>query len=344
MRAYYHEIDGDLRRTAATAQRVERLGFDGYAASEFHADPMLQLTVASAAAPRIALEARVVLAYPRSPMVLAYQAWSLQAYCGGRLELGVASSVQQQMEQRYSARWLPIRAGMRDYMEALRSVWRAWEAGQHPNYVGRYYHLATRDDTFLPPPNKLPFPMLSLGATGPRMCEMAGEIADRLLLPILNSRRYILECALPAMQEGARKAKRAVGEISVTATAFVFVANDKAALPEARNRARKVVAFFLGYTDAYREVTKVHGWGDKHEYLRRKVAEGTSTVDLVSEIDDAMVETFAVVSLPDEIGPRLRERYAGALDAVVFTPRHVGLSAPEQDRALQRAVEVLHDA
>ena len=62
-----------------------------------------------------------------------------------------------------------------------------------------------------------------------------------------------------------------------------------------------------------------HGWGDLTAKLHRKSIEGDwkGMADLIS---DAMLEDFAVTGSWAEIGPRIRERYAGLYDCTQLYP------------------------
>jgi probable F420-dependent oxidoreductase len=342
MRVHYHELSAHLTDIESSASRVELLGFDGYAAREFHSDPLQQLILAARATDRITLESRVLLAFPRSPMLVAYQSWFLQEYSGGRLRLGVGTSVRAQIESRFSSVWPAGGGGIRDYISALRMIWAAWEVGAHPDYQGKFFRCMTKDDEFRPPPIGMPMPSVMLAATGPIMCSVAGEVADGLLLPILNSRRFIEERSIPQMREGAKRAGRDSASLVVTSSAIVFGAKNCRALAEARERARRELAFFLCYSDAYGKVLEVHGWQEKHRFLRRMADGGAPIDDLVKEVSDEMVDTFTVVALADEVGDALKERYDGVLDEIVFSLRPVDLSKDDQDRVLAKAINILH--
>ena len=59
----------------------------------------------------------MVRKYVRRYQALA--AWDLQKLSRGRFELGLGTQVRQNIEERYSARWLPPAAGMKEYVDAL---------------------------------------------------------------------------------------------------------------------------------------------------------------------------------------------------------------------------------
>jgi alkanesulfonate monooxygenase SsuD/methylene tetrahydromethanopterin reductase-like flavin-dependent oxidoreductase (luciferase family) len=63
-----------------------------------------------------------IVAFARSPMLVAQGAWDLQGLSGGRFELGLGSQVKGNLEGRFGVAWTPPAPRMRDYVRALRAV------------------------------------------------------------------------------------------------------------------------------------------------------------------------------------------------------------------------------
>ncbi|HET7038112.1 MAG TPA: LLM class flavin-dependent oxidoreductase, partial [Thermomicrobiaceae bacterium] len=72
---------------------------------------------------------------------------------------------------------------------------------------------------------------LYLGAFGPRMLQLAGELADGVL-PLLFPPEHI-ETVLPLIARGAARAGRSLAEIDVAACVWCSVAEDRAAAEDA---------------------------------------------------------------------------------------------------------------
>ena len=70
------------------------MGFESLWISERKHDPFMQLAVAATATERIKLGPEIALAFPRNPMVLAYQAWDLQNASNGRFILSATHTDQ----------------------------------------------------------------------------------------------------------------------------------------------------------------------------------------------------------------------------------------------------------
>jgi alkanesulfonate monooxygenase SsuD/methylene tetrahydromethanopterin reductase-like flavin-dependent oxidoreductase (luciferase family) len=96
---------GNLAHAADIAKAAEDLGFAGLWTPENQHDPFLPLAVASTVTKRMQLGTSIALAFPRSPMSLAYTAWDLQASSQGRFILGLGTQVKGHNERRFSLQW-----------------------------------------------------------------------------------------------------------------------------------------------------------------------------------------------------------------------------------------------
>src|SRR5207244_887489 len=82
------------------------------------------------------------IAFPRSPTVMAHLAWDLAALSGGRFILGLGTQVKAHMERRFGVGWDPPAPKLREYVGAMRAVWRSWQDGAPLRVDGRYYRLS----------------------------------------------------------------------------------------------------------------------------------------------------------------------------------------------------------
>jgi alkanesulfonate monooxygenase SsuD/methylene tetrahydromethanopterin reductase-like flavin-dependent oxidoreductase (luciferase family) len=102
-------------------------GFDAVMTVELGHDALTPLAFAALATTRVELTPSTVVAFPRSPTVLASQVWDLHANSGSRFVLGLGSQVKGHNERRFGVPWTPPAPRLRDYVRALRAVWRCWE-------------------------------------------------------------------------------------------------------------------------------------------------------------------------------------------------------------------------
>jgi probable F420-dependent oxidoreductase len=297
------------RRVPDEAARAESLGFDGLFVTERNGDPFLALALAAHATRRVDLGTAAALAFPRSPMEVAYTAWDLQGLSSGRFQLGLATQVRAHVERRYSAVWSDPPARMREFVLALRAIWTAWRDGGPLNFEGRFYHHTLMPPAFRPADHGHPFPKVLIGGVGPAMVETAGAVADGLLLHPLHSPESLARLTMPALAQGLAAAGRSRQSFEVHAA--VLVATTDAEWEDARRR----VAFY-GSTPAYRPVLAVHGWEDRCEELHRLTRAGAWD-ELASVVDDEMLAAFVLrAENPEETAAALVHRYAGLADRI----------------------------
>lgn len=180
------------------AQRAEALGFHGFfLGSAFGFDPVMALAAAGARTERIALGVAVVPTWPRHPQVLAQQAATANAMCGGRFRLGVGPSHAPVMQRLGIEFDRPI-SHVREYLTIVRTLL----AEGHISHQGERYQVQGMldvEDGGTPP--------VMLAALREQMCRLAGAGADGVL-PWLPSPEYTAAVIVPNVAAGAAAAGR----------------------------------------------------------------------------------------------------------------------------------------
>ena len=135
----------DLNDVPAAAAAAEAAGFDAALTMENRHDPFLALAVAACASTRLELGTAVAIAFPRSPMVVASTCWDLQNASRGRFALGIGPQIRPHNEKRFSVPWSAPVPRLREYVQALRAIWRCWETGGAAAVRGPALHLYPHD-------------------------------------------------------------------------------------------------------------------------------------------------------------------------------------------------------
>src|SRR4029077_5596182 len=138
MRVFTRLPMADWRTTQQAAREAEAAGYDAVMTVELGHDVFAPLAVASLATERVELTPSVAVAFPRSPTVMASQAWDLQANSNGRFVLGLGSQGKGHNERRFGTPWRPPAPRLRDYVGALRAIWSCWETGEKLDYQGQH--------------------------------------------------------------------------------------------------------------------------------------------------------------------------------------------------------------
>jgi len=135
---------------------METLGYDGVHTVETIPDSMLVSTLALASTSRIRVRTAVTLAFTRSPMLAAYEAWDLARMSGGRFELGLGSQIRANIVDRFSMPWADPVGRMREYVESMRAIFEAFQNQTGINYVGEHYQFRRLQPVFNPGPIEHP--------------------------------------------------------------------------------------------------------------------------------------------------------------------------------------------
>jgi probable F420-dependent oxidoreductase len=307
-------LGGPLADLGAEVRAAEERGYDGWFVGEAAHDPLLACVAAGQASDRLQIGTAITVAFPRSPMHVAYAAHDLQALTGGRFVLGLGSQIKPHVEKRFGVPWSRPAARMREYVLALRAIWYAWEHGERLRFEGELYRHTLMTPFFTPPDHGFGPPPVWVAAVGPRMTEVAGEVADGLLCHGFTTHRYLTEVTLPRLTAGAARADRARDALEVVLPVFVITGRDDAETAEVAAGVRAQIAFY-GSTPAYRAVLDLHGWGELHEQLHQRSLAG-DWAGMSAMIDDEVLHTFAIVAPPDEVGRAIRQRYGGLVDRI----------------------------
>lgn len=309
--------DGPLR-AADRARELAALGVDGLFTFENAHDVFLPLALATTAAD-VDLMTNVAIAFPRSPLHLAYAANDLQLLSRGRFRLGLGSQVRAHIEKRYGARWEQPVAQMREWVRAVKTILGHFAGDGAMDFRGRWTTHTLMTPAFDPGPNPYGPPPVLVGALGPRMCEMAGEVADGVLVMPFNSARHLQERTLPAIDRGLAASSRTRGEFEIVAEVICAVGRTDEELARAAQAARSQLAFY-GSTPAYRSVLEASGWGDLQPELNRRSKNG-DWAGMASMIHDQALHTLAAVGTPEEVAEVVVARFGAVADrACLYFP------------------------
>jgi probable F420-dependent oxidoreductase len=304
----------DWREAGPAARAAEDIGFDVLRTAELGHEVFIPLAFAALATERIELTPSVAIAFPRSPTIMASIAWDLQANSRGRFVLGLGSQVKGHNERRFGIAWTPPAPRMRDYIGALRAIWRCWETHGKLDYHSDHYTLTLMTPAFSPEPTGLPMVPVTISAVGEAMLRVAGQVADGVRLHPLCSRRYLMEVCLPLIAEGLARSGRAREHLDVHGGGFVVTGPDAAALAKAIDRVRERIAFYCS-TRTYFPVLALHGLEELGRKLHRMSVAGRWQ-DMAAEISDDIVRIFAAYSTYDRLAQAIAERFGGAADSI----------------------------
>src|SRR6266511_1877326 len=167
------EFAGGVNTVEGQVQSVinaENDGFDGiWFGQIFGPDVLTVLALAGQKTNRIELGTSVVPTYPRHPHMLAQQALTVQAACGGRFNLGLGLSHAPVVESMWGLSYDRPAAHMREYLSVLIPLIREGRA----SFSGEFFRVSATVQVPVPKP-----PPVLIAALAPVMLRMAGEMTD----------------------------------------------------------------------------------------------------------------------------------------------------------------------
>ena len=156
-----------------------------------------------------------------------------------------------------------------------------------------------------------------IGATGPKMMALTGEIADGAVLNYLVSPKYN-EMAMAQLEIGARKAGKSIDEIDRPQLVVCSVDNDRAS---ALDNARKLVTQYLGQQphimkasgvsqDLLDEINQVLTWPATEEEI----------LEAMKLVPDDVVQMITASGTPAEVKAKVREYIAAGATCPILYP------------------------
>lgn len=317
------KIDGPfyamMEGAADEAKRLRDIGYDGVYSLEGSWDPFYPLVLASEHAPELDIATGIAVAFPRNPSHIAYQAWDLQRFSKGKFLLGIGSQIKPHIEKRFGVEFSPPAARMREYIQAVKAFFNCWQYDERLDFRGKYYTHTLMTPMFHAGKNPHGVPPILLGALGPKMTQVAGEVADGLIVHPFNTMPFLEEQALPAVTLGLDKANRSRDDFIMQINAIVITGESDAEFKAAEDSVKSLLGFYSS-TPAYKPPMDSVGYGDLQPRLNALSKEGKWD-ELATYIDDDFIDAFTTRGKPDEIAGKLKAKYGKHADRLsIYAP------------------------
>jgi alkanesulfonate monooxygenase SsuD/methylene tetrahydromethanopterin reductase-like flavin-dependent oxidoreductase (luciferase family) len=263
-----------------------------------------------------------ITTWTRTPLTTALAVATLAELSGGRYRLGLGA-----MPRAWSERWHDVDSSrpverMRDFIAAIRAVQDA-KPGLSVDHEGPFYRVRGYEPISQRTPARVP---LYLGATRPRMAELAGEVADGVAFNAIHSVPWLRDVMSPALVAGLDRAGRRRRDFDAGILLYCAIADDEA---RAFDLARPGLAFYFA-VPYFADVLRHHGWDKELERGREALAR-RDVVGATREVSDDMVEAMTIAGTPRQVREKLR-RYETHVDWVeLVTPLE---NPPEVTREL----------
>ncbi len=237
--ALYLQDAHDIRQGAAFAQYAESKGFHSVwqAESRLVREAPVAMAAFATVTETIKVGSGVADIWTRNPARLAATFSTLDDLAPGRVIMGLGAWWDPLASKVGIDRAKPLRV-----MREVVTVCRALLNNENVTFHGEYVHLDDVELDYVYQERRPKDVPIYIGATGMKMMELTGEIADGVVLNYLVSPEYNAR-ALEALAAGADKAGRSVDDLDRPQLVVCSVHEDRAT---ALDMARSMVTQYLG--------------------------------------------------------------------------------------------------
>lgn len=314
---------------ANRAVEAEAAGFDSaWVIEDYYSwEAFGSLGYVAAVTERIDLGISVTTPYVRSAPLLASSAATVDQFSTGRLILGLGRSSGTMLGQIGIEDRKPF-ATMREYVESMRRLWQGGEV----SYDGQVVRIDRIVPDVLPVNGTVP---IVIGAIGPKMLELAGAIADGVVLTGFSPPAYV-RWACEHVATGAERAGRDPAQIEIIVIVATRITDE---LQTATDELKPWLGLAYGMTGrgemlltgsgvdpevlapirAALLIDEILGEGLEpylHSYKR------VSTESVGAMVPDELVRAASVIGSPDEARDQMQVFLdAGATHIIVDSPQ-----------------------
>ena len=293
---------------------AEQRGFEAVwqADSRLVRDAVVPMAAFAACTETIRIGSGVVDCWTRNPARLASTFSTLDDLAPGRIILGIGAWWEPLATKVGVHRHRSLKA-MRETVEACRALL----ADETVTYDGEFVHLDGVELDYVYQERRPKDVPIYIGATGDRMLELTGEIADGVVLNYLVSPEYNRR-AMDRLADGAARAGRSVDDLDRPQLVVCSVAETRA---EALDGARLMVTQYLGQQphimkasgvpeSLLEEIGRVLTWPATHEQV-----EAASKL-----VPDEIVQMICAAGTADEVREKVAQYMADGCTCPILYP------------------------
>ncbi|WP_205876956.1 LLM class F420-dependent oxidoreductase [Mycobacterium camsae] len=290
-------LDRPDREALEIARAVSEYGFDALWIGEMATyDAFALATAIGLRASELPLKIGPLAVGVRGPVTLALGLSTVASLTGNRVDLALGASSPAIVTGWHNRGWSHHVPVMRETIECLRPML----AGERVSHPGR--HVGTHGFRLR---NPVPEARIALGAFGPRMIELAAQLADEV----------VLNLASPARVAQVRQAidRAAAGRKAPRLTVWAPVALNPG--PAAHAQLAGQLGVYLA-PPGYGEMFSASGF----DGLVQRARAGASRRELAAAIPVELLDTVCALGSAARIAQRLREYREAGADCVAAVP------------------------
>ncbi len=299
-------------------------------AESFYRDGFALASAIAQNTERIQFGTSVMPIYTRTPFQLAMGTATLQEISNGRVGfLGLGVGYRARTEQFFGLKQANRIERMREYVDIIRKLL----SGDDSSFHGKFFDYDGFPRLSHEPLN-IP---IYFGSSAAQMLELAGEIADGVILNSISTPEYV-KFARERIAAGASRAGRKSSEIEICHSIVYAVADD---FDEAADASKEDILFYISYPelDAVIERSPFKAEALKMRTLNLKGRKK----EALSLITDEMLDIFTVCGTVDEGKAKLEKFLRRGIALPIIRVSVSPNEESERKRVFLRAIMSLTD-
>jgi 5,10-methylenetetrahydromethanopterin reductase len=312
--ALYLQDKHPIRDGMEYARYAEQRGFEAVwqAESRLVRDAIVPMAAYAAATERIHVGSGVINNWTRNIGLLAATFLTLDDLAPNRILCGIGAWWDPLARNVGIERRKPLLA-MRETIEVLRRLL----AMENVTFHGEFHHVDGIELDVVHgrrEPRNVP---ILIGATGPQMMELAGEIADGVVLNYCVPPEYNLQ-AMEQLEQGAKRAGRTLDAVDRPQLVVCSVHEDRAV---ALDGARELLTQYLAQQphiakasgvqpEVVQRIQSILGWPATHEQVRRAMP----------LVPDDLVQRITASGTPSEVKAKVRQYIDNGATCAILYP------------------------
>ena len=266
-------------------------------------DPYAIMAAVGHATRSIKIGTSISVPYTRHPALLAAAMKSYDELFPGRMILGIGPGGVLTLKPLKLKIWDRPMLAMRESVEISHRLF----MGEEVTFDGKVFQLE-KTKLYAKPAEPIP---IFLAARGPKMIQLAGEVADG---GIFNLQPKVIPWGIKQLQLGAKKSGRSLSSFTLSSSIPLIVAKTR---EEARSQVIPKLCSAVNYANPI--VHKLLGV-DLESIQRLKEATGSGWGGTEEFITDEMLDLYSIYGTPDEVIEQLRQYERAGVQVYNFGP------------------------
>lgn len=306
---------GAIHEIPKYAQQLEDWGYDYLWCPDerFERDVYSVLSLSALNTERVILGVCVTNPYLRHPLMTATGIGTVNEASNGRAVLGIGAGASAMFERQSMTRPFPPVQAIREAVEVVRAM----TSGKTVDYDGKTMKFKGANLDFKS--KRVP---IYITSRGPKLFQLAGELADGVIIGSLASKEGI-RFALENVRKGAKRSGRDHKEIDVVFWSYTSMLDDE---EKAKQQVKRIVISSMWSSKSVLKHIGVSddAWKPIEDTLKKGFAEGREPAAVYEEtydrVSDNLLDAWSVTGNPDRVTRKVKDIIDAGVDQFALLP------------------------